>query len=398
MSKRGLLYGCACLLFSLAAYGREGFGFTKKAIDINRVVPPAVNINGTRVTVSVDSDRNRVAGAAATLRQYVEKAVLAGDKKLEAAEHGDLQIVVALDRLDTENEYNSKVVDDYRKEKDSKGKDRYVNHPTTKTYTTARGDIGGVYRILDSKGHVLDSGDIDRHYNEDFEYGGAPSRDRLRDQLLDWAADRVAARVVPTHVRTKVLVPKGSFEQYIPLAESGAFDQYLKAVESVSPMKDRGSDAFREYALGIAHEGLAYQTEDPKQALELLRKAAEHYQTAAANNPQEKLFAEKYNNILTSASGPIDRIAESVQKYEQWASGPTRPASNATTMASAGSGRKSVRNKDIVDMTKAGLTEENILLAIDNATAVDFDTTPDGLISLSKAGVSKKVIAKMQKK
>ena len=49
-------------------------------------------------------------------------------------------------------------------------------------------------------------------------------------------------------------------------------------------------------------------------------------------------------------------------------------------------------------MSKAGLTEENLILAIDEAHDAEFDTTPTALIALSKAGVSKNVIAHMQKK
>ena len=52
----------------------------------------------------------------------------------------------------------------------------------------------------------------------------------------------------------------------------------------------------------------------------------------------------------------------------------------------------------MIDMATAGLSDENIKLAIDAAERLDFDTTPDGLIALSKAGVSRSVIAHMQKR
>ena len=49
-------------------------------------------------------------------------------------------------------------------------------------------------------------------------------------------------------------------------------------------------------------------------------------------------------------------------------------------------------------MKKAGLSDANIKLAIDAADSVNFDTSPEGLIALSKAGVSNDVILYMQKK
>lgn len=66
-----------------------------------------------------------------------------------------------------------------------------------------------------------------------------------------------------------------------------------------------------------------------------------------------------------------------------------------TTHAASG---KRLRNQSIIEMRKAGLSDANIKLAIDNASSVEFDTSPDGLIALSKAGVSNDVILYMQKK
>ncbi len=57
-----------------------------------------------------------------------------------------------------------------------------------------------------------------------------------------------------------------------------------------------------------------------------------------------------------------------------------------------------MQNQKVIEMAKAGLSDENIILAIDSAEVVDFDTTPDGLIALSKAGVSKNVITHLQKR
>ena len=395
MSKRALLCGVASALFAFAAYGREGFGFTKKAAEFNRTIPPAINIAGPTVTVALDRERGRTSGKAETLRQSVETAVLAGDKKLQSVpDRADVQVLIAFDRLHSDRISQSKVENNYVKEKDSNGKTREVNHPRTKYYTTVRANLAGNYRILDARGRVLDSGDFDRSYDEDFEYS-SPDVDRIENSLLDWAANRIAARIVPTRQRTKVILPKGSFEQFIPFAESGAWDKYLQGVESVRPLNDRASDAYREFALGIANEAVAAQTDDRREALEMLRKAAEHYRTASANNPGEKLFSERYTSIFGSASAPIDRAEASVNAYEAWASGPTKAP---VSQASATTTPKAIRNQNIIDMTKAGLSEENILLVIDNASTTEFDTTPDGLIKLSKAGVSKNVIARMQRR
>jgi hypothetical protein len=394
MSKRFLLVGISVICVSFAAYGREGFGFTKKAVDINKTVPPAINVTGTRVNVSIDVDRTRVSGKAETLRKQTEAAILAENPKLEAAPKGDVNVIVALDRLEAEQRRESKTEYVSEKTKDKNGKTTYVSVPKTKEFTHSRGEIGGTYKITDAQGRLLDSGDIDRKWEYDYDYNPL-ANEKVEAALVKEAAEKIAARIVPTHVKTKVLLPKGSFEQFIPLAESGAWDKYLQAVEAVAPLRDRASDAYREFALGVANEAVAYSAPDPKTGLEMLRKAAEHYRTAAANNPDEKLFSEKYTGFLSAASSPIDRVEGSVKAYEAWASGPTPP--KTTSMASTSSSSKSMGNQQVIDMTKAGLSEENIILAIDTAKNAEFDTTPEALIALSKAGVSKNVIVHMQK-
>jgi len=102
------------------------------------------------------------------------------------------------------------------------------------------------------------------------------------------------------------------------------------------------------------------------------------------------------------------RASESVTRYTAWngSGAVTRVASagpvaapparnNSNTSSSSNSG---MRNQTVIDLSKAGLSDENIIMAIDGAERVDFDVTPGALIALSKEGVSKGVIAAMQKR
>ncbi len=393
MLKRIVALAIICAALALPGSAREGFGWSKKGVNIDKTKPPAVNISGTRMNVFVNAEKTRKTDKAKDLRDLTEKAILEGNKQLEASPHGDVNVSIALDRLDTVKHNESKVDYDSQKTKDKNGKTTYVSVPVTKNFTRVAAEIGGTYEITDAKGRVIDAGDIDRKFNEDYEYG-APSDEKLESALLQGAANTIAARIVPTKQRTKLILPKGSFEQFIPLAESGAWDRYLQGLESVRPMGDRGSDAYRQYAFGVAKEALAYSEPDPKKGLELLRAAAEHYRTAAADNKEEKIFSEAYTGLLSAARAPIARVEESIKAYEAWTSGPTPP--RAAT-ASAAAPAKTLRNQNVIEMSSAGLSDENIMLAIDSAERKEFDTTPEGLIALSKAGVSKNVIAHIQK-
>jgi hypothetical protein len=64
---------------------------------------------------------------------------------------------------------------------------------------------------------------------------------------------------------------------------------------------------------------------------------------------------------------------------------------------SAGAQSKPLTNADIIRMTQAGVKTKVIKDAIGHADA-DFDTSPDGLISLSNAKVKDEVISLMQRK
>jgi hypothetical protein len=122
-------------------------------------------------------------------------------------------------------------------------------------------------------------------------------------------------------------------------------------------------------------------------------------------NGNEELFRKGYVSLLASSSigVPLARVNDSVARYEKWTSpGATRVASRdpepEPEPEPEPAPKNGMRNQTVIDLAKAGLSDENIKLAIDGAEHTAFDVTPDGLIALAKGGVSKSVIAHMQKK
>ena len=183
MLKRMLVVTIACAAAALPGLAREGFGWSKKGVDIDKTKPPAVNISGTRVAVTVNAEKTRKTDKAKELRDLTEKAILEGNKELETTAHGDINVSFALDRLDTQTHNESKVEYESQKTKDKNGKTTYVSVPVTKNYTQLRAEIDGTYEITDAKGHVIDSGDFDRKFDENYNYG-PPSNDKVESALL----------------------------------------------------------------------------------------------------------------------------------------------------------------------------------------------------------------------
>jgi hypothetical protein len=55
-----------------------------------------------------------------------------------------------------------------------------------------------------------------------------------------------------------------------------------------------------------------------------------------------------------------------------------------------------MRNHEVLEMVRAGLADDNVVMAIESASHAEFDPSADALIALSKAGISNTVIRAMQ--
>ena len=414
----------AALLLAIAGAGeaREGFGFTKKAVDFQRTIPPLTNAGARRVSVVVEAERGADEDDARTLTRYIEEHILGGSGTLAEGAKPEVTVEVAIDRLESHETWETYTEYERRqtgtKQEWNESKKKYESKPVYSSVAVQKqrkvldAKLSGTFDI-GAKNKDVTAGDVDESFRATYgEYSTAPSPTTLEDDLLKRAARKIAAQIVPTKERVSVLVPRASFEPLIPLAESGDWERYLAAAEAMPPKKNQKEEAYRQYAMAIAREALAYARENRADALDLLRAAKSHYDTASALNPDESLFRQGYTSLLSSGNigSPTTRAAESVSRFESW-TGPGAAVRVASTTPVAGpksSGSKSgsaakppsgagMKNQTVIDLARAGLSDENIIMAIDAAAETQFDVSPAALIALSKAGVSKSVIAHMQK-
>src|SRR5690349_5811385 len=318
---------------ALPVLARESFGFKKKAVEMVRTVPPSTNAGARRVKVNVTSDRSDARDDAQTLNRYISEAILSGAGTLAESGRAEVTIDVSLDRVeshetyDTETEYVRQQTGTKRKwnEKKQKYEDEpvYSNVPVQKSYKVLTASVNGRYDIGAGNDDVA-SGSIDQQFREkygDGESSRAPSD--VEDELMRKAAKAIASNLVPTEERVSVLLPRSTFEPFIPMAESGDWAAYLGAVEGIAPNRNPKDESYRQYALAVAKEALAYANDDRKQALAQLREASTLLQAAIAANGTEELFRKGYVSLLSSGSigVPLARLNESLTKYEQWTSG-----------------------------------------------------------------------------
>jgi hypothetical protein len=252
-------------VFAVRGDAREGFGLIKKAVDMTRTTAPGVNIAGTRFEVIASHDRSSDGDDTGTLRRYVQEAILEGDKRLSVAAKPEFTVRLVLSRSDMDENYEQETDVEYQrtgtkeewnaKKQKTETKDVYENVEVNKTITVVTGIVDGTYRITDASGRDVESNFFTQKFSDKYE--SAPTKSTVIDALLHKAARAVAARLVPTHDRVSVIVPKGSFEALIPLAESGAWDRYLTGVEAVPENRSPDQEAYRQYALAVAKEAVA---------------------------------------------------------------------------------------------------------------------------------------------
>src|SRR6266487_4750730 len=170
MSKRIAATVLVSLICCVSASAREGFGFTKKAAEMNVIAPPAINVAGTRVSVNVKSDRSRVGSNTELMDKSIMELIDGAGTALRVGSPADIRIDVDLDRLDVDHRSNSKV--EYRSEKrccDKNGKTYYKSVPHTVYYTTVDARLDGRYKITDARGKMLDDGSVDETSLHDYE-------------------------------------------------------------------------------------------------------------------------------------------------------------------------------------------------------------------------------------
>lgn len=321
------------LVITATAAAREGFGFTKRAVQMTRTRPPAASVAGARIRVEAISTRCEESDEAESLRALTSSAITAGDSGMAESGRPDLVVHLTLERLGVAESWETKTDHEYQqtgtKDEWNVAKSRYEkkavygNVPVTKHFKIVQGTVAGTYAIVDAKGGVLESGAIDQDSKRRYEGGEkASTREMVINDLLRAAAQTVARRIVPARDRVVVVLPKGSFESFIPLAEAGKWDEYLAVVLAVPELRGRDQEAYRQYALAVAKEGVAYGMDDRVKAAKLLGEALAHFHNALEYNPDESLFREPHVSLFGAEAGsPLLRLEASVRAYEAWAVG-----------------------------------------------------------------------------
>ncbi len=436
----------------------QGFGLTKKTIKLQRKMPAAVHLPGPGFDVQVNAHDSGNADAARMLTDLLTNELQKYDKKLEVKATSPDEIIhctimtftIPPPAVYTRNE----VV--MQKGKSLEQPVQYYKVTGTVNITYQAKD--GQSRILDSDAvsanysqefqagtNQATGQSLESKVTSPFkrlagkktdETYGAPSPIELRQLLLSRASSQIASRLVNTDETLDVPLARGKLDEANNLAEKGLWSRYLETLETMTPLGKTTDDAYRLYDIGVAYEALAYQSEDKSATEKFLEKAAINYGKAIDGNPGEKLFADPQNRIETAVAHYKRLQGGSTLSAKEDSAptpGPGSKTSGPAKNSSAGTGAKAttagaskaasasggspaagaaskgpskaaapaapaLTNAQVIKMAKAGVDEDNIVGTIHDATSVQFDLSPDGLVDLASNGVKGKIVAAMRER
>ena len=281
---------------------------------------------------------------------------------------------------------------------------------------------------------------------------GPPTPAELRSRLIIDAVQQVAEHIVDTDENVDVLLARkdGPLEEGDKDALTGLWERALETYETAPAFPKPEDDAYRLYDIGVAYEALAYQAEDQKATMKYLDQAAINYGKAIDAKPDEKYFLEPQKRIetaiahykeldlekqraaaktddtgnskgltnaqvITMLKSGIDESAvlqairgASAVNFDLTPAGqkaltaggvPPRVLAEMKTQAAkktAAAVHKGLNNTQIITMVKSGMEESTIIQAINGASAIDFDLSPDGQQALVSSGVSAHVVDAMK--
>jgi len=423
----------------LSVAAGEGFGVMRKRANLTRIHPPQVRIGGSRIAVKATSQGNKYAAAAERLQSLLESELLGSDPTLSLDPRSPQ---VAIDVNILQSDYTEKWEEkegmrNVQTGNDEKGRPIFQARQMTIRFKVVKHLFSASFKVRDAKkGGTLAADTIRKNFQAEYEEGnGAPEAASIEESDVVAVVDDLTKRLTPTREIIGVLVPRGSLDYIVPFAEAGMWSKYLEMLEKAPKIANPVHDSYRQYAFGIAYEALGYGADDLDVALKYLEQASAYYNTAAEANPRETYFilnSKSQPSFLSRArttaanllpgtvnkpvenkevsatlEAPLARVQAALVQYQKMKElregGSVLQVAN-TTGGTAGGAKALERepagdamtNQGVIEMLQAGLPESVILTSINSAPRTAFDVTPKGLIQLSEAKASIKMIERIQ--
>jgi tetratricopeptide (TPR) repeat protein len=414
----------------------QGFGGSKKKIQLHRVLPAAVQLTGTSFDIKASAHDPKQADVAQSLSDLLETELLKDNHNLKADTTSPDYLVIC-----TVTEFETPPPQSFSR--DEVALKKSSNGTESVKYNKYTGNLAVTYQLKDTRiRRAIDSDTIVAKYSKEFEadtnaaadngVGGKvlspfkhlagsnkdeetetpPTTTELRQILLKDAVHQIAERLANTDEVVEVLLARGKLDKADKYAESELWSRNLETLEQMDPFSKKEDDAYRLYNIGVANEALAYKAEDHATARKFLEEAAISYGKAIDANPDEKYFLQPQKRIETASDyyRKLDEQKNAKVVADDPPPAPVKADDPAPAVAPAGAKKTGAKtpatktaplaltNDKIIEMFKKGVDEANIVATIKEAPAVKFDLTPDGQIALADAGVKGNIVMAMRER
>jgi hypothetical protein len=261
--------------------------------------------------------------------------------------------------------------------------------------TIFEGHLTAQYAARDAAtGKTLDADTFTVDFKQGYEQR-VPHLNDLYDLLINNLAHMVAARFVPDFYSVEVNLPKGNLKRASELLQNGYWNSALECLNGLPQFKKAEDESFRLYTIGLAYEGLAYETPYLMPTKDYLEKALSYYEQAASKNAGEMSFQAatlRVNNLLKD----YRNIEPFVRAYEKSEHKKELETSIVNKIQSRFGKADFINNNTIISMVKGGLSDKEIAEKITKTKSKYFELSPNGLSTLTAAKVSANVIDTMR--
>lgn len=385
-SKAGSLI-TSLLVFSFVATAQIPL-IGREHAEIKRLRPADVHLANQTISVTAVPTATCAPQVAEQLKKVVSNGVIGSNPRLREVQTGpQVQVECSITRCDYEEKTETKKTLLVKE----KGQFKIITYLFEVSYKVVR--VAG--------NHTYFADNVAVRYKEEFQNGiGAPSRSEIEHTLMSQVVRSILTRLSNTEEKHKVrLMDKDNLGLYSRLAQGGQWTQYI---DSISALPEKAADkggknsfeADRNYSLSIAYEALAYETmwKDYDRAAQYFDLSDSYIRKAQLLDPREKEFVNAQTRMLTGKQY-FETIRQRFAGEVAVGPGPQPRGPNQPPEPPPPAG--AMTNQDVIKLVKAMMSEEFVVDEIRRARVRQFDTTADGIVRLSSAGVSERIIRVM---
>jgi len=395
------------VLFCPLQSAAQGFGRSKITTQLNEKYPPTVYVANPDLQIQVSAQPNINPNFAQQLQEGLERALPRNDWRLNLVRNNPETVVSC---VITEIKASSKAATVMRNVYKKIGEHTVYDSTTGASQTVE--DFGYVmeqfnvttledgitieYQVINkTTGDTLDDDLLTLSFKQDYE-SNAPSLQAALTSLIDIAASRIATRFLPSFSARDVRLPKGKLKEASYFIEDGLWNSAIQELKKIAVFKKDEDEAYRLYALGIAYEGLAYESPDLASTKLYLEHAAAYHDNASRKNFNEPDFQEAAVRT-TKLVQAYKRIEGAILAYEERRKQRGLKVMEASKIHAFFQTTNVITNETIISWVRTGVADKEALKRIRTLRFKYFDLSADGIAELTNAGVSTAVIDEMRR-